>query len=187
VFDPRRGVLLDDPDIEAIFSIRQLTLMFSKIALPDSTPERGWDQRVNGRKVVHPARERAAMSEYIQCEHDVRRSDDLLDPSYLEEFVKMADMLFGEVFAKTDRDIQFARLQPKHGPGAVADKLTSNDKWNLHTWTRRLQPVLPAEEFLVPNPKETWDEERGTIDIIEPGSEIPVRVIAVPKTLKLQG
>jgi hypothetical protein len=34
VFDPSSGALLNEPDIEAIYAIRQLTLMFGKIALP---------------------------------------------------------------------------------------------------------------------------------------------------------
>nr|QDH86935.1 MAG: RNA-dependent RNA polymerase [Leviviridae sp.] len=176
VFDPRSGVLLDEPDIEAIYAIRQLTLMFSKIALPEAGK--------HDRKVVHPVRERAAMSDYIQTEHDVRASDALLDPQYLEDLYRMSNMLFREVFAKMDRDIQFDRTHPKHGPGAVADRLSSNGKWNQHTWTARLQRVMPFESYLLPNPKNVWDDWASGVNIVEPDAEIPVRVITVPKTLK---
>lgn len=177
VFDLYSGVLLDEPDIEAIFAIRQLTLMFSKIALP-SDPRQGTASRV-----VSPARERRAMSEYIQCENEVKVSDSLLDPQYITDFKRIADMLFSETFSKVDRDVYWGRLKGKHGPGAVAEKLSSNGKWNLQSWPARLQRVLPAEEFLIPN-LHFREEMVKELDLVEPGAEQPVRVIAVPKTLK---
>jgi hypothetical protein len=182
VFDPASGVLLDDPCIETIYAIRQLTLMFSKIALPSTSLSRKRKQG-NNRQVVSPERERQAMREYVQCEKDVKDSDKRLDPQYLEDFARMSELLYGDMFAKVDRDVYWARCIPKHGPGAVVDRLSSNAKWNLRSWTTRLQTVFPAEEFLIPNPsfREEMNEE---LDILEPGSELPVRVITVPKTLK---
>jgi len=181
VFDPCSGALLDVPDIDAIFAIRQLTLMFSKIAFPDQPVKAG--QRSNGRQVVSSVRERRAMSEYVQCEQDVRASDSLLDSSYLDDFRRVSDMLFGDLLAKVDRDVYWGRLIPKHGPGAVADKLSSNGKWNQQTWPARLSRCFPADHFLSPNPH--FNEEKlKDLNILEPGSEIPVRVITVPKTLK---
>jgi hypothetical protein len=176
VFDSSSGALLDEPDIEAIFALRQLTLMFSKIALPGEPR----DGSTGG--VVTPRRERRAMSEYIQCEQEVRESDKLLDPQYKEDFKRISDMLFGDLFAKVDRDIHWARCQPKHGPGAVADRLSSNAKYRMRTWTSRLQRVFPAVEFLIPN--SDYMSELDDLHLLEPGSEIPVRVITVPKTLK---
>jgi hypothetical protein len=177
VFDSSSGVLLEEPDIDAIIAIRQLTLFISKIALP-SDPREGARTRT-----VSPRRERRAMSEYVQCEHDVKVSDSLLDPQYLTEFKDMSDMLFRDLFAKVDRDIYWQRHVGKHGPGAVADRLTSNGKWDLRSWPARLQRVFPAEAFLSPN-HHFDDELRQELDIVEPGSEMPVRVITVPKTLK---
>lgn len=176
VFDPLSGVLLENPDIEAIFALRQLTLMFSKIAMPDSP----LGESIG---VVSPDRARRAMSEFVQCEQEVRESDARLDPQFIEDFSRVSDLLFGELFAKLDRDVQFARLTPKHGPGVVADKLSSNAKWNLRTWTARLEQVFPAEEALIPN-LHFREELLQDLTILEPGSEIPVRVITVPKTLK---
>jgi hypothetical protein len=186
VFDSSSGVLLDEPDIETIYAIRQLTLVFSKIAFSETARE-GGSRQDDGpsakTKVVSPEREKLAMSEYIQCEHDVKRSDSLLDESFLEDFRRMSEMLFGDLFAKVDRDIYWGRLMPKHGPGATADRLRGNAKYNLRTWTRRMEPVLPATSFLSPNPR--FDAEiAGRLNIVEPGAELPVRVITVPKTIK---
>jgi len=180
VFDPASGVLLDDPDIEAIYALRQLTLMFSKIALPQEDPGRDSSTRTD---VVSPRRERRAMSEYVQCEQDIRWTDSVLDPSYMADFKRMSGLLFNDLFAKMDRDVHFARIVGKHGPGSVADRYKANAKWNLRTWTTRLNRVLPAEEFLCPNPS-FWEEIKKELIVLEPEAEMPVKVITVPKTLK---
>jgi len=195
VFDPCSGTLLDDPDIEAIYAIRQLTLMFSKIALPreslSGTPY----------QVVTPGRERLAMSDYVQCEQEVKFSDSILDPAYKADFRRMSEVLYGGLFDWLELQLASQKLIPKHGPGAVADKLTSNGKYNARTWTTRLQSVFPAEDYLVPNAHyngssvtakpygesaalHCWSVRTTRFDFLEPGAEIPVRVITVPKTLK---
>jgi hypothetical protein len=123
------------------------------------------------------------MSDYVQCEQDVKRADSLLDSSYMDDFKRVSGLLFNDLFAKVDRDVQFARTVPRHGPGAVADRLSSNAKWNLRTWSTRLEEFFPSSEFLVPNP--SFSDELGPqLHVLEPGAEIPVRVITVPKTLK---
>jgi len=177
VFDTSSGVLLVEPDVEAIAAIRQLTLMFSKIALPQDGP--------SGRstRVVTPRRERRAMSGFIQCEKDIKRTDSLLDPQYLTDFKRVSDLLFGDLFAKLDRDVHWQRLAPKHGPGAVADRLSSNAKYRMRTWTSRLQQVMPAEDYLIPN-HHFRDDLNEELNVLEPGAELPVRVVTVPKTLK---
>jgi hypothetical protein len=177
VFNPSSGALLDNPDIEAIYAVRQLTLMFSKIALPT-------DPRLGGRNlVVTPDRRRRAMSEYVQCEQDVKAADAILDPLYREDFKRMSAMLFGDMFAKVDRDVHWNRIVPKHGPGAVADYFSQNEKWNQSTWPARLERVFPFDSHCIVNGRYSLSRQRR-LDILEPGSETPVRVITVPKTLK---
>jgi len=167
VFDRTSGVLLDDPDIEAIRAIRQLTLMFSKVNLPCTSE-----------------RERAAYAQYIQCEQEVRRNDRRLSSTNKAEFSRIASMLFAVPFTAVDRKIYNGEMVPvKHGPGATADKLSSNAKFRLRTWTERLENGnFPAGEFLLPS----WSyyDVLDDVDLLEPGAEIPVRVISVPKTLK---
>jgi len=192
VFDAASGALLDQPDIESIYAIRQLTLMFSKIALSQEslveTPLRlarsSRSVGANRREVVSPKRERAAMSEYVQCEQDVRTSDSFLDPSYMDDFKRMSEMLFGRIFSYLDSDIRDEQIFPKHGPGVVADKLSSNEKWNLRSWPSRLEPFMRSSTYLFPNRRHWLTSEGGRANILEPDAEIPVRVITVPKTLK---
>jgi len=165
VFDRNSGLLVDEPCIESIFSIRQLTLLFGKISLPCT-----------------PVRVRKAMQNFVDCEQDVRHVDAELSDRDISEFQHMSALLFEKVFTAMDSDVYYGNLLPKHGPGSVADRLTSNGKYHMRTWTRRLEGVLPASEYLIPNPRFSGDLDQ--VSILEPGAEIPVKVISVPKTLK---
>jgi hypothetical protein len=165
VFDRSSGTLLDEPCIDSIIAIRQLTLMFGKILLPCT-----------------PARERKAMQNYVKCEQDVRQSDMDLTQKDLDEFQTMSDLLFREVFTQMDRDVYYGELLPKHGPGSTADGLSSNGKYQMHSWTRRLEEVFPSYEYLIPNAHFVGDLNQ--VNVLEPGAEMPVKVISVPKTLK---
>jgi hypothetical protein len=165
VFNPVSGVLLDEPDIDAIFAIRQLTLMFAKILHPCSD-----------------ARVKKAMSDFVECEHNVREFDSNIVESDLDEFERMSNLLFGRMFSEMDRDIQYGTLLPKHGPGATADRLTFNGKYNLRSWTSRLEQYFPASEHLIPNSH--FMSELESVTFCEPDAETPVRVVPVPKTLK---
>jgi len=165
VFDRSSGVLLDEPDIDAILALRQLTLMFGKIALECS------DARVE-----------RAISGYIKCEQDVRNADNNMKEADLADFMRVSSLLFSAVFTRVDRDVYYGDVLPKHGPGATADRLRGNAKWNQRTWTSRLEKVFPSGEFLLPNWR--YYDQLDEIDILDPGAEIPAKVITVPKTLK---
>jgi hypothetical protein len=165
VFDRKSGALLDDPCIESILAIRQLTLSFAKISLPS-----------------HPRRARRAIQGFIECEQDIRQFDAELSEKDIAAFRRVSNLLFREVFTKMDRDVYFGKLLPQHGPGAVADNLTSNGKYRNTTWTSRLDRVFPLDKYLLPN--HHFVDGLEHVNILEPGSEIPVKVITVPKTMK---
>ena len=168
VFDPGTGVLLDTPSIEAIYAVRQLTLIFSKILLP-CTPER----------------ERMAMSEYVQCDEEVNYVESILPDSDVDEFGRMAQLLFRDLFSVLDHKVFNGEIVPKHGPGAVAERLTSNGKYQSKYWTDRLEEIFHVGDFLFPNSRFLQgDYEESGVDFREPGNEIPSRVISVPKTQK---
>jgi hypothetical protein len=167
VFDRSSGVLLDVPDVDAILAVRQLTLMFGKILLPCSDK-----------------REAEAYKGYIQCEQEVRTNDSRLDEDDFSSFRRVSKVLFGDMFAAIDQQV-FDRqtIIPRHGPGSTADKRRGNAKYLQRTWPVRLQEVFPWEEFLAPN-SSFWGELSNDVNLLEPGSEMPVKVISVPKTLK---
>ena len=168
VFDRDAGVLLDTPDIEAIYAVRQLSLIFGKMLLPCT-----------------PAREYKAMSGYVQCDKEVEDVETTIPDSDFSEFGRVARLLFRDLFSTLDRKIWNEEIVPKHGPGAVAERLTSNGKFRSRYWTTRLESVFHVGDFLYPSPTfiECEYEDDG-VDFLEPEAELPSRVISVPKTQK---
>ena len=166
VFDRHCGVVLSEPDIDAIQAVRQLTLIFGKVFLPCTS-----------------AREKVAMSEFVQCEQEVRESDSRLTSSDMDDFRRVSALLFSSMFTRIDKTIYDGSHVPKHGPGATADKLTGNGKYQLRTWTSRLEDYFPSGDFLFPNAR-YFNEHYDEITYLEPGDEMPVKVISVPKTQK---
>jgi hypothetical protein len=136
VFHLSNGILIDEPDVESIRAIRQLTLVYSKIEIPCT-----------------PKRVQVAMSDYINCDKEVDLNDSKLDSSDFSELSRMGSLLFGPIFTKVDRDIYNNEIVPKHGPGATADKLTSNGKYSTRYWTSRLEEVFHFGDFLSPSPR----------------------------------
>nr|QDH89620.1 MAG: RNA-dependent RNA polymerase [Leviviridae sp.] len=165
VFDRSSGTLLENPCVDSILAIRQLTLMFGKISLPCS-----------------PARERRAMQNYLECEQDVRQFDMELSEKDIAEFKSMSGLLFRSLFTDMDREVYYGNILPKHGPGSTSDGLSSNEKYHQKNWTSRLEEVFPSYEYLIPSPR--FSEVLDQVNILEPGAELPVKVISVPKTLK---
>ena len=164
VFDIHSGVLLDEPSIDAIYAVRQITLLLAKINYP-----------------CNQTRVDAALKKFIKCEQDVREADARLHSDDMSDFRRISVLLWDDVFRKVDENVYHRRIVPKHGPGATADRLSRNRKYEQTTWTRRLEEGhFPYGEFLFPN----WRYFSSDIDILEPGAEIPVRVITVPKTQK---
>lgn len=176
VFDSETGRLLNDPNPDAIRAVRQACLFFSKIHLPCSD-----------------ARVRKAIRGYIECEKEVREVTTRLETDWVEAREPLLDRLsdwfnalFGDLCTEWDARLYNlaydSELRPKHGPGATADRLRGNRKWQQREWTTRLEKVMPAGEMLLPSWRSA--DLLDSIDFLEPGAERPVRVITVPKTLK---
>jgi hypothetical protein len=172
IFDPQSGSILDDPCIDSIFAIRQLTMLFGKILLPCS------DARVE-----------AAMQQYIKCEDEIAKSDESIDPERLLAFASMSDLLFGELCSILNKDLYDGLNNPvvskffgKHGPGATADGLLGNQKYNLKQWSHRLEAVFPFGDYATPSVR--YHYRYDDVQLVEPEDEQPVKVVPVPKTLK---
>jgi hypothetical protein len=165
VFDRSSGVLLDVPNIDSIFAVRQLTLMFGKILIPCS------DARVKG-----------AMVKYVECEKEVRETDEHTALGSLQSLEQILFLLFGNCLADVDISVNAGELYPKHGPGATADGLRGNAKFSQTSWPTRLEALFPYGKWAIPN--SGFDYLADRVDFLEPGREIPVKVTPVPKTLK---
>jgi len=165
VFDRGTGLLLDDPCVDSIFAVRQLTLMFAKIAVPCS------DERV--KRAIHG---------YIKCEQEVKIADSSLSSELLREFKRISTIMFGDVYAAADREVFYGELIPNHGPGKTADRLTGNRKFDQREWPIRAEEHFPYGDYVLPNWRFAYRLDR--VRFLEPRDERPVRVVTVPKTLK---
>ena len=166
VFNRETGRLLDEPSIEAIYSLRQFCMLFGKIELQCSDERRS-----------------KAFQKYIECEQELRESDTRWHSSKeLDDFRRVSLMLFGEIFSKVDQLVYNGEIMPKHGPGATAERLSANSRYSLWEWTERLEHSFDFSQMIFPNPG--WYHTFQDTKVLEPGAETPVRVISVPKTLE---
>lgn len=165
VFSRRDGVLLPSVNEDAVFSIRQATMLFGKLE-----------------GICTPSRERAAIVDFVKCEEDLCSRDAERTADSMTEFANAARRLFGPTLQKVEQDLSNWNFRPKHGPGATADKLRGNAKYNQRTWPVRLEEFFPAGEMLLPNWR--YREQLEGIQFLDPGSEVAAKLTSVPKTMK---
>jgi hypothetical protein len=167
VFDRYSGLLLDVPSVDAIRSVRQLTLMYGKLLVECSLPRR-----------------EAAFQKYIECEQEVRNGQYFGHHGNRDDFLRERQSAFGRVFLQQDHMVYAGANAPRHGPGATCDGYLGNSKYNCLTWTTRLEEVFPFGEYLLPSWSDLHSDRLEQITLLEPEDELPVRVTDVPKTLK---
>lgn len=151
----------------AIKRLRQILLVLSKIEM-DCAPER----------------EAAAIAKYRVTDRDVP-TELVPSPNWDPFYYQLRDSfeyLFREYLDDLERRLyKEPFFRGGHGPGAVADRTTSNKKWALTQWTDRLEAVVPVESTLACNLHDYLDQEFTWLPV---GQEPPVRVVTVPKTMK---
>ena len=165
VFDSKSGRLLNEPSIDAIFWIRQITLAFEKMS-----------------DTCSDARNQSALQRYVECENELRQRPDL-DPQLARDFLRVSGLLWNDILSAVDSDVANLRLIPKHGPGSTADRISGNQKWDQTVWPDRLNDVFNFVDYILPSARH-YAELSDRVTFIEPGAELPVRVITVPKTLR---
>lgn len=166
IFDASSGLILNEPSIEAIDFIRSLTRAFKKIEIPCT-----------------PRRVQAALRGYVKCEKELLHVEqNIVHTDRFRAFGLVSDILWSRVLAPLSSQIEALDLKPRHGPGATAERISGNSKYDLVSWHNRLDPYFPYDAFAIPSV--SCLGEYGPTKLLEPGQEPPVRVITVPKTLK---
>jgi hypothetical protein len=165
IFDRASGILLDEPSIESIRSIRQISLLMKKIELECGV------QRTN-----------AAFRQFVQSDIEVGEWEKNVDLELLMEFRRLALVIYSDVFSKVNARTRNFDLTPAHGPGKTAEKLNANAKYTFPMWTDRLETVAPYWRYADFYGYST--EKYSRIDFRSPEQELPVRVVDVPKTLE---
>lgn len=193
VFDRKTGLILQQPSITAIKDIRQICLMFKKVELP-----------------CVDRRTRAAFAKYVEVEQELtlawgrlegwRRTASMrptmphIGDTLLSDYQAMSRLIWSDPSFNRGKTLvchsEWTDLEekvathghiPRHGPGATADRISGNSKYDLRTWHTRLEQYFPFDLFGVSNPGLA---EGTAVEFLDPDMEIPVAVISVPKTLK---
>lgn len=143
----------------------------------------------------------------LRSDPDLFPNGDVVRPKLLALVQLVSDMI-----VRSFPDPDWRQIIPRHGPGAVADMRTGEDKYQFPTWTAKLEETFPFNYFGLPRedlairkeelpvqldwftghnlPKTRMSRIQKTADL--PTSEVnyprntepPVRLLAVPKTLK---
>jgi len=159
IFDAKTGMLLDAPDVTSIWAVRQVCYLSHKVER-DCTPERV----------------AAAFAQFVSTDQELMGLPGRIDPRRLETFERTFHRLFGRVLQECDRKIAHWELVPKHGPGAVADRLSQKDRRSYAYWTERLEAVFPWWRYTANTPRSVGP------CLVPISDELPVRVVSVPKT-----
>nr|QDH88523.1 MAG: RNA-dependent RNA polymerase [Leviviridae sp.] len=169
IFDQETGRIIDESSTSVdsreipvlIESVRQICLTFKKVRV-DCSPERT----------------AAALEKFAEIENSFNTFS--LQEQDLEYFIQVSRVLWSTLVSHFD----LAKVRPRHGPGATAEKISGNQKYNWQLWSDRLEPYFPILGNAYPLGTPPESEEFEKLTILDQESELPVRVTPVPKTLK---
>lgn len=166
IFDRSTGVIYDKVreglcDVSTfVGSIRQICLAFKKLEI-DCKHDRVC----------------SALESFVQTERDLNEAT---IPEHLRDlFSRVSNLLWSADL----RTIEVRNLNPKHGPGATAERCSSNGKFVWQRWHDRLEPYFPLLESAY-SVSAYGSKEFENVTIISEEQESPVRVTPVPKTQK---
>jgi hypothetical protein len=154
------GVVVDDFST-LIDSIRQICLSFKKLEIGCTL------QRVH-----------SAIHNYVEVEQSLQEFS--LSESEIADFTVVSGVLWDVLVSP----IRLADCNPRHGPGATAERISGNQKYVWRNWHDRLEPYFPLIGTGYPLGTSPDSEELEMVTIIPTDDEQPVRVVPVPKTLK---
>lgn len=157
--DSVRSCAGDDSNI--IEAVRQICLAFKKIEISCT-----------------PNRLQAAFSSFIEIERSFETFS--LPTEDTDSFASVSSLLWNDLV----RTIVLHDLIPRHGPGATAERISGNQKYNWQKWHLRLEPYFPIIGNGYPLGCPPDEKEFESLTMVPEDSEQPVRVVAVPKTLK---
>jgi hypothetical protein len=165
IFDQQTGRINDEPSIEAISALRQIAYTLKKLNCPTTS-----------------FRNRRAIEGFKADEQDLLHFAET-GATHPSTFYAVCDLLWPSVLnSPIIRDVR--ELKPKHGPGSVAESYSSNQKFKLRTWHRRLEPFFNLDSFALPSWNALESKMFEDIQDVSEEDELPVKVTLVPKTLK---
>lgn len=142
-------------------SVRQICLTFKKVEIPCA-----------------PEKVRKAFDDFVKLEQTF--DDFLLQDDELENFNRTCRVLWDPLVTSFRFDV----LVPRHGPGATAEGISGNQKYQWQYWYDRLEPYFPLIGVVYPLGTPHDAKELEKLSIVPTEREQPVKVTPVPKTLK---
>jgi len=183
------GVLRKNPDVNHIYFTRQILYLAKKVRY--DCPE----QAVAAEVEVFKKIDEGLRTPTLEWDCDDFDIDKVLHISFLDGYRSFPDMfshrdacpkpLLGYLEDVCDRlmsllpAINLKEIEPRHGPGSVADAGRGEDKYLFPTWPRKLDRTFPFEYF-AQHREDLHLEQQLSHSLNEP----PARLLAVPKTLK---
>ena len=157
------GSLLAQPDVRSVRAIRQIAGFHGKLKelCSDERLLKAYDHFIETDRQISTAR--ASHQDYTW-------------------FADVSHRIWGRAIGDVSSRIMHDEIIPKHGPGVVSDKLTSNGKYRDLSWTDRLDRIFPIEKYVLPG--FSFFEELDSFPLYSPADELPSRVIPVPKTME---
>lgn len=166
LFDRTTGELYEHPPhtrqhiISVVRGVRQICRTFAKLS----------DR-------CTPKREDEAIEGFISNEQLL--SDSKVHSDDVRDFYRVCRLLWDPIFS----DFDITKLDPTHGPGASADRISGNSKFAWQTWHERLENYFPFLGVALPLGA-SLEKEFLDVSYLTTDQELPSKVVLVPKTMK---
>jgi hypothetical protein len=175
IFDAN-GVMIDEPCIDSIIAVRQLSALCGKIKEESSLP-----------------RQRKAVRQFIEADEACLDWDLTSPESLIREMTVVSTQVMLPVLQKANHAVRNNQITPKHGPGTTSDRLLGNKKYDLKYWPDHLDSRFPWVDWAIPNYRwvdheSSFDDKWNPLPYVgtgEPGPRdpsVPAELLLVPKT-----
>lgn len=162
VFD-QLGVLRENTELQttAIRAIRQICCLYKKV-----------------KQICSKDREKKAIDDYCELDESMRENISKVSDKRLNTFIDISRVITSHVFTGWDRN----NLIPYHGPGATADRIKGNRKYDHRrlTWRKDFNAVFNIGETLY-NSEESYYHDTNEVIEVDP-VDAKARLATVPKT-----
>lgn len=157
VFDPVTGRILVEPDPTAVFFIRQICNNFKKVK-DNCTEKRNSD----------------TIKKFVETDTGLPKR------IVFSKVVQSVAFLLVSGLSYSASDLRAASL-PKHGPGAVVERLQGNQKYKNRDYYARWTGRIEIEDLYGVQPMQ---DQYTSVVIVPEFEEKPCRLRIVPKTMK---
>jgi hypothetical protein len=153
VFDEKSGLLLTNADPSAVFYIRQIGNTFKKVKMECTS-----------------ARQRHCIESFVETDSSLPAEVSLTKLDQSVAYLVVESLYFPD---------SHEQCLPKHGPGAVVERLTGNQKYKIRDFYSRWRGIFDPVDLYGSSVLRTKD-----ITLVSEDEEKPCQLRLVPKTLK---